>query len=60
VLLAPSAEYTPLLCLHGKSDPSAKRGPLVRVDFPNGTGVFMIMWALPNVASPKTASAAEL
>lgn len=42
--------------MQGKSEPSAASGLLVNDDFPYGTGVFIIMCALPIVASPKTAS----
>ena len=55
MLLAPSASYTPVRCLQGKSDPDASNGELLREDFPNGVGVFMIMCELPKAASPKTA-----
>lgn len=55
MLLAPSASYTPVRCLQGKSDPEASKGELLREDFPNGVGVFMIMCELPKAASPKTA-----
>ena len=47
VLLAPSASYTPVRCLHGKSDPSAASGLLLSVDLPYGVGVAMIIWAFP-------------
>jgi hypothetical protein len=46
-------------CLHGKSLPSPARGELLRVDFPNGTGVFIIMWAPAEDAKPRTAAMVE-
>lgn len=42
-------------CLHGKSDPLASSGELLSVDFPYGTGVFMIMWDDPTAARPRRA-----
>jgi hypothetical protein len=53
MLLAPSASYTPVRCLQGKSVPSARSGELLRVDLPYGTGVFIIMCPLVSEASPR-------
>lgn len=45
ILFAPSASYTPLRCLHGKSLPSAARGLLLRVEAPYGFGWDSFIWA---------------